>query len=123
VSEEEVPPSDGRILLRMPAAKSAGTTGTAIPPTASLRQNQPNPFNPSTRIQFTLARDEDVQLQVLDLAGRRVRTLLLEPRSAGLHEIVWDGTDSFGRRVASGVYLYRITTPTFAETRKLTLVQ
>ena len=123
VSEEEIPPSDGRILLRMSAAKSSGTAGTAVPPTASLRQNRPNPFNPSTSIQFTLARDEDVQLQILDLAGRRVRTLLLEPRSAGLHEIVWDGTDSFGRRVASGVYLYRITTPTFAETRKLTLVQ
>jgi flagellar hook assembly protein FlgD len=88
-----------------------------------LRQNQPNPFNPSTRIQFTLAQDDHVQLQVLDLAGRRVRTLLLEPRSAGLHEVVWDGRDALGRRVASGVYLYRITTPTFAATRKLTMVQ
>ncbi len=120
VREELVPPSDARILLRSPLTTDAASIA---PPTAALRQNTPNPFNPQTRIQFTLARDEDVQLQILDLAGRRVRTVLLEPRLAGSHEVEWDGTDTFGRRVASGVYLYRLTTPSLTETRKLTMVQ
>jgi hypothetical protein len=120
VRRERVPPSDARILLRDPVS-----TDVTAPPAAAnaLQQNRPNPFNPTTRIQFTLARDEDVHLQILDLAGRKIRTVLLEPRTAGLHEVEWDGTDTFGRRVASGVYLYRITTPSLTETRKLTLVQ
>jgi len=121
VSVEGVPPSDARILLRVPPPLEVEHSKAST--TTALRQNTPNPFNPRTRIRFSLSRTEEVQLQILDLAGRRVRTLLLEPRPPGPHEVDWDGTDTFGRRVASGVYLYRITTPSFTDTRKLTVVQ
>ena len=120
VTSEVVPPSDGRIFLRDPNPSPAPE-----PPAAQskLHQNEPNPFNPSTRIRFELSQDEHVHLAVYDLAGRLVRTLLNKPMVRGSSSIVWDGTDHAGRHLRSGVYFYRITTPTFLDTRKLTLLK
>ncbi len=70
----------------------------------------PNPFNPTTTIAYTLASDEAVALRVYDAAGRLVRTLVDEERSAGPHDVVWDGTTDDGARAASGVYFVRLET-------------
>jgi YVTN family beta-propeller protein len=68
----------------------------------------PNPFNPSTRITFTLGEDAAGELAVYDLAGRRVRLLAQGSWSAGAHVYHWDGRDDSGRRIGSGVYAVRL---------------
>lgn len=79
-------------------------------PRMSLHQNYPNPFNPGTTIRYTLPRAERVQLRVYDVHGRLVRTLRDGSEPAGDRRVEWDGRDRSGQPVASGVYLYRLTT-------------
>jgi hypothetical protein len=90
---------------------------------ASLAQNTPNPFNPRTTISFSLDRDEAVRLQVFDLAGRLVRNLVDRPLTAGVHQVAWDGLDEGGQTVASGVYVYRLKTPSFTQSRRMILLK
>ena len=82
-----------------------------------LEQNYPNPFsqiprfagNPTTEISFALPEAGTVKLQIYDLLGNVVRTLVNDHRSAGLHEVIWNGRNGAGEAVAGGVYLYRLT--------------
>jgi flagellar hook assembly protein FlgD len=79
-----------------------------IPPEVTLGQNNPNPFNPSTTISYSLPRASEVQLAVYNLKGQLVRSLVEGPRPSGEHQIVWDGEDRHGNGVSSGVYLIRL---------------
>jgi len=92
-----------------------------------LDPNRPNPFNPSTTIQFSvpgMASDEAlVELVVFDVQGRLVRSLLAERLSAGDHSIVWDGRDDAGRMVSSGLYLYRLNAGDQSDVRKMMLLK
>jgi hypothetical protein len=93
---------------------------------AELDQNYPNPFNPVTKIAFTLRDAGSVRLCVYDIAGRVVRVLEEGLFAAGRHEVVWDGKDSTGENVASGVYFYRLETPQTAsltESKKMVIVR
>jgi hypothetical protein len=115
VSVESVPPWDGRILLRH---------GAGPVQRGELQQNEPNPFNPSTRIRFELLAPEHVRLAVLDARGRLVRVLVDAALPAGTdHAVEWDGTDRAGTPVRSGNYFYRLETPSFVATRKMTLLR
>ena len=97
---------------------------SGVPNATRLAQNTPNPFNPKTTIAFALPRPESVTLTVHDLAGRLVRTLVSgEPLPAGRHERDWWGRDERGRRVASGVYLYRLEAGSYNETKRMTLLK
>jgi hypothetical protein len=101
-------------------------TGDETPkaPAASfLAQNFPNPFNPTTRIAFGLAAPGNVSLRIYDAAGRLVRVLVEGERSAGHYAELWDGRDSSGRAVASGIYFYRLRAGSFSETRKMALLR
>jgi DNA-binding beta-propeller fold protein YncE len=89
----------------------------------ALEQNIPNPFNPTTVIQFTLPADGHVSLVIYDVAGRRVRTLVNEKRRADHYEVKWDGKDANGRTVASGVYFYRIQAGKHRATRKMVMLK
>jgi hypothetical protein len=91
--------------------------------TASMAQNQPNPFNPATTIHFELGHAGTVDLSVYDAAGAHVKTLARGQRNAGKHDTRWDGTDSNGQRVASGVYFYRLTANGEELTRKMMLLK
>ena len=95
----------------------------SIPYTFSLAQNRPNPFNPSTMIEFSLARTTHVELSVYNVLGQKVVTLVGGEMEAGPHQVTWDGTDANGDEVASGIYLYRIDTEAFAATRKMALMR
>ena len=86
-------------------------------------QNYANPFNPVTTISFQLPVDSRVSLRVFDLLGREVKTLVEEHAEAGIRTAAWDGTNSSGNKVGSGVYLYRLTTPSFTSTRKMVLLK
>ena len=90
----------------------------------ALQQNYPNPFNPLTTIAYDVpAGGAEVTLTVYDVAGRRVATLVSEFRRAGHWSVPWNGTDFSGRRIASGVYFYRLQAGAFVETRKMVLLK
>jgi photosystem II stability/assembly factor-like uncharacterized protein len=102
------------------------SVGAAGQPVAChrLHANRPNPFNPSTVLDYELAAASDVRLRIYDVMGRSVR--ILEDgvrRAAGLHTVRWDGRDDRGRAVASGVYYYRIEAGVWTETRPMVLVR
>ncbi len=88
-----------------------------------LAQNEPNPFRGNTSIGFRLAREEPVNLSILDAAGRLVRNLCNERRAAGDHGIVWDGRDQANRPAAGGTYFVRLSAGGRTETRRATLVR
>jgi DNA/RNA endonuclease YhcR with UshA esterase domain len=107
---------------------ASGTTGSV--PTAShlplkyqLDQNYPNPFNPETVISFEVGQREFVSLKVYNVIGQEVASLVAEELPAGRYSVRWDGRDSRGRSVASGLYLYRITAGSFTQTRKMILLR
>jgi hypothetical protein len=93
------------------------------PPSFSLSQNAPNPFNPTTHIAFTLPQPGDTKLAVYDITGRHVRTLLKKHLPVGTHTAIWDGTDDSGRRVATGVYIYRVSAEGQSLVRRMTLIR
>jgi hypothetical protein len=85
-----------------------------------LHQNVPNPFNPTTTIRFDVpAGGGQVRLQVFDVTGRLVRTLVDDFVRPGGRSVLWDGRDHRGETVATGLYLYRLDAPGFTETRKM----
>jgi hypothetical protein len=100
-----------------------GVTPNVRPNTYALGQNVPNPFNPRTKISFDLPRDENVRIAIYDVKGRLVKTLVSEPMTWGRHEVVWDGDDNRGNRVATGVYYYRIAAGSFTATKSMVLVK
>ena len=93
------------------------------PAAAALRQNHPNPFNPSTRIDFSLERSDVVSLDVYDLAGRRVAQLHRGPLASGDHHVMWRGVDDAGAPVAAGQYRYVLTTSAGSVSRSMVLVK
>ncbi len=82
--------------------------GDDVPPSQYMISNYPNPFNPSTTFVFSLPESGIVEITLFNPKGQKVKTLFREKLSAGNHEIEWDGLDSSGKNVASGVYLYRM---------------
>ena len=96
----------------------------AIPREFSLTQNYPNPFNPSTTVRFDLPREATVAVEIYNILGARVRTLLKGERfGAGSHAMTWDGRDESGSIVPSGVYLYRMVAGDFQAWHKMMLVK
>jgi hypothetical protein len=100
---------------------SAGSDSRSYP--LALHQNHPNPFNPATRIGFTLTRESRVMLEVFDVAGKRIKTLVDRSMVAGRHSEMWDGTDNNGNPVPSGIYIYRLKTGDKTLSRKCALLK
>ena len=92
-------------------------------PVTKLAQNYPNPFNPTTTISFDLAKAGKVKLNVYNIKGQLVRSLVNEDLYAGNHKVIWNGTDSRNRRVASGIYYYRLETKDFSKTHRMVLMK
>jgi len=88
-----------------------------------LSQNYPNPFNPVTAIDYSLASQGRVTIEVFNILGQQVRTLIDQTQAAGNYTIYWDGCDNDSRAVASGIYFYRITAGDFVQTRKMMLLK
>jgi probable HAF family extracellular repeat protein len=97
--------------------------GRLLPKQFELGQNYPNPFNPSTTISFALPERTHVVLDIYNVLGQRIRGLLDESETAGIHSVVWDGRDGSEHTVSSGVYFYRITTEKFSASRKMLLLK
>lgn len=94
-----------------------------LPTAFSLRQNAPNPFNPTTEIRYALPTDERVRLSIYNALGQEVVTLVDESKPAGYHAVTWNGRDKGGQPVATGLYIYRLQTGQFTTSRKMTLVK
>jgi len=95
-----------------------------LPEQFFLGANYPNPFNPSTHINFSLPIATAVELKVFDVLGQHVRTLLVDQQhAAGFYGVDWDGRDQQNRVVGSGIYFYRLSTPAFRQTGRMTLLK
>ena len=110
----------GHFALPLRAFSTA--RGTALPTDFALGQNYPNPFNPSTIIPYQLPSAGHVRLDVFNVLGQRMATLVDAERSAGTHTAQWDGTDAAGRAVGAGVYIYRLSSGGMAESQRMVLV-
>jgi hypothetical protein len=94
-----------------------------LPTDFALRGCYPNPFNPSTAIEFQLAAKANVRVEIFDAIGRRVTTLINEPRHAGVHTVIWNGRNAYGNPVASGVYLFKLSAGDNSGTGKMVLLK
>jgi hypothetical protein len=97
--------------------------GPNVPDRFALFQNQPNPFNPETKISYNLPQGCEVSLTIYDILGRRVKTLFEGYQNAGIHSLLWNGRDDEGRQLSSGVYFYRLQAGELNQTRKMALVK
>ena len=105
-------------------ASEGKAPGRSRPPqTYSLSQNYPNPFNPRTQISYELPLGLHVTLTVYNILGQKVTTLVDKEMSAGRYVAEWNGASDSGRRVSSGVYLYKLEAGDFIKTRKMILVK
>ena len=95
----------------------------SIPHTFSLAQNYPNPFNARTIINYSLPKDSEVKIEIYNVLGQRVKTVVNEYQLAGYKTVVWDGTNQKGSAVGSGIYLYRIQAGDFTSSRKMLLLK
>ncbi|RMI17014.1 MAG: T9SS C-terminal target domain-containing protein [Calditrichaeota bacterium] len=98
-------------------------TTTLLPTDFQLKQNYPNPFNPETIIEFQVPEHGHVELSIYNMLGQKVRTLVNDVRTPGTYRVLWDGTDDFGNRVATGVYLYQLRGKNALITKKMILVK
>lgn len=110
-----------RITFSMPVTYVATETG--IPETYDLSQNYPNPFNPETVITYQLAEQSHVTMNIYNVVGQRIRTLVEETRQAGSYTVRWDGRDNTGKAAASGMYLCRMEAGDYSAVRKMLLVR
>jgi len=95
----------------------------AVPEEYGLSQNYPNPFNPSTTISFSLPVEGNVVLNIYDITGRLVATLVNDNMSSGYHSVNWDGIDKSGSFVSAGLYIYSLQAEGVALTRKMVLMK
>jgi flagellar hook assembly protein FlgD len=95
----------------------------AVPREFFIAQNYPNPFNPRTTLSYGLPRDSEVRIDIFNVLGQRVLTLVDEYQTAGFKSVVWDGQDSGGGKVSSGVYFYTIEAGEYHDSKKMLLIK
>ncbi len=97
--------------------------GNNLPSKFALGQNYPNPFNPMTTIEFELSHREHVTIDIFNVLGQKVRSLVDETKAAGTYKIEWNGLDNDGKPVSTGVYLYRLRAGDAVRTKKMMLIK
>jgi hypothetical protein len=105
-------------------AKKVSENISLLPSEYVLFQNFPNPFNPETNIYYTLKENSIVTLEIYDILGRKVKSLLIQQlQNGGLYNVKWDGTNYSGNRAASGIYIYTLKANNFITSKKMTLLK
>ncbi len=94
-----------------------------IPNKFEVYQNYPNPFNPTTLISYALPKASNVKVVIYDMLGREVKTLVDNYQTPGNHQIVWNGDNNYGEKVASGAYIYRVVAGNYIATKKMVLLK
>jgi hypothetical protein len=105
------------------ASESAVTTHATQPTGFSMAQNYPNPFNPTTGITYAIPVSNHVSIDVFNMTGQKVKTLVDQYMTAGTYRIEWDGTDDAGRSMTSGTYFYKMSSSHFNSVKKMLLVK
>lgn len=95
----------------------------SLPEGFGLRQNFPNPFNLETSLQFSVPKSAEVSLEIINICGQHIITLVDEPLAAGTYQTTWNGKDRFGKTVSSGIYFYRLKSVDFTAARKMILLK
>jgi len=88
-----------------------------------IHQNYPNPFNPTTQIKYDLPEDALVSINIYDLMGRSIKSLVNSQQTAGYRSIQWNATNNLGEPVSAGMYLYTIQAGEFRQTKKMVLLK
>jgi len=88
-----------------------------------LCQNYPNPFNPSSTISYRISKTTLTKINIYNLFGQEVKTLVNKEQQSGEYKIIWDGTDNSGRMLSSGVYIYQLQAGDFLQTKKMVLIK
>ena len=122
------PSAEGATVYTYTVTDANGATASlalqTLPTAFSLADNFPNPFNPTTTIQYALPQAADVELTVYNVVGQPVRTLVAEHQSVGRYVVEWDATDDSGHSLSSGIYLYRLQAGSdFHEVKKMLLLK
>ncbi|HEX9971985.1 MAG TPA: T9SS type A sorting domain-containing protein, partial [bacterium] len=94
-----------------------------LPTEYALHPNSPNPFNPETMIKYQIPEAGPVKLEIYNLMGQRIRTLVQEVKKAGFYQAHWNGKIDTGQSAASGVYFYRLEAGNFIAVKKMLLIQ
>ena len=113
-------------VMEMSVGTAVVLSESAIPTSVSLSQNYPNPFNPSTTIEYNVEQSGHVTLNVYDVMGRLVKTLVNNHREAGHisgYQVKWDGLDNAGQQVSAGIYIYSLQTQGVTQTEKMVLMK
>jgi hypothetical protein len=105
------------------ASTSARNGKNGLPKTFDLSNNYPNPFNPSTEIQFSVPKTANISLIIYNLLGQRVRTLAQGVYAPGQYRVTWDGRGEYGQTLASGVYFSRLETGSVALVKKMLMMK
>ena len=110
--------SNGPAVLVVDIQGVLGTEGNVLPAAYALQQNYPNPFNPATVIRFSVAEKQAASLQIFDITGRLVETIINEPFAPGEHEVTWQAG-----HLPSGTYFMQMKSGNFVKTRKMVLLK
>ena len=115
-------------LLAATLQKLNPTTGiklidNTVPQSYTLDQNYPNPFNPTTTIKYTIPKAGNVRIEVYDITGRLVTTLVNTNQATGTYSVTWNGRNSSGQSVGSGIYLYRLQAKDFVSVKKMVMLK
>jgi hypothetical protein len=112
-------------VVEIPVSLVVAESGNegVLPAVTELQGNYPNPFNPETTINFSLKETGQVKLEVYNIKGQKVKTLVNQEMSAGQHSVLWSGRDDSGNSVSSGVYFFRMTNGRYTSTRKMILMK
>ncbi|MEW6051732.1 MAG: FlgD immunoglobulin-like domain containing protein [Candidatus Zixiibacteriota bacterium] len=123
--EYEATYEENRVLLTVIALNptSIDDESNNLPNAFSLAQNYPNPFNPTTTISFSLPRASDVKIEIFNIVGQRIASLIGGTMQAGEHHVEWDGQTDSGQSAATGVYFYRLQAGNLIDTKKMLLLK
>ena len=110
------------IILGLRESQALNTDHSTIPETYFLHQNFPNPFNPSTNIGWEFSKNEFVNITVYNTMGKVVKVLVNGVQSSGYKIITWDATDNRNKLVSAGLYIYRLESDSFSDTKKMILL-
>ena len=115
--------SSGPRDIHVDVSDMLGIDGENLPTEFALHNNYPNPFNPITNILYDIPEVSDVTLEIYNVMGQRVRTLVDGSHEPGRYQITWNATNDFGQGLSSGMYIYRIQAGDFVSVKKLVLMK
>jgi hypothetical protein len=106
-------------IVELSGGATSESDSVEIPTVTTLLGNYPNPFNPETTIKFGLNKDEHVMIEIYNIRGQRINTLINDQMRAGYHQVVWNGRCEIGNQVGSGIYFYRLKAGEYQSVRRM----